>query len=389
MSDGERQAVSGRAATAALGGVAAVVFAAVVALLLAPLMLAGAVAGPPSLPECGPGGTAQRVGSVQLDAEQMGNAQTVVAVTAGRGLPAYAATVALATVAAESMFHNYLVSKDADSLGLFQQRVGHYTAAVAASPARATNAFLDRLVATRGWASRPLTEVAAAVQMPRRDLRGAYAKWQPLAGSLTAQLWPRARARTSVAMTTTTAPTAGPAAPVEAPASLAPPRPVAPLPVSPDPCAVVGTGSTFSGAGSAATPPGLALTGSRVGNRAAAFALAQLGKPYLWGSTGPSSWDCSSLVQAGWASAGVAIARTTFAQVSDGTPVALAEARSGDLVFIPGTDGSAAEPGHVGMLAGRLGALTYVVAAPAAGQVVAMTPVSQWAGQVVSVRRIG
>ena len=160
-----------RAAAAALGGVAAVLFAAVVALLLAPLMLAGAVAGPPPLPACGPGGTAQLVGSVQLDAEQMGNAQTVVAVTAGRRLPAYAATVALATVAAESMFHNYPVSRDADSLGLFQQRAGYYTAAVAASPARATNAFLDRLVATRGWASRPRRPRPPAYSSPHPSQR--------------------------------------------------------------------------------------------------------------------------------------------------------------------------------------------------------------------------
>jgi cell wall-associated NlpC family hydrolase len=94
-------------------------------------------------------------------------------------------------------------------------------------------------------------------------------------------------------------------------------------------------------------------------------------------------------VQAGWAFAGVAIARTTFAQVDDGAPVALAVARSGDLVFIPGTGGSAAEPAHVGMVAGRVGAAIYLVAAPRTGEVVAMTPASQWAPQIVAVRRIG
>jgi hypothetical protein len=65
----------------------------------------------------------------------------------------------------------------ASSLGLFQQRVRYYSAPVTANPVRASNAFLDRLVIVDGWATRPLTEVVAAVQMPRTDLRGAYAKW--------------------------------------------------------------------------------------------------------------------------------------------------------------------------------------------------------------------
>ncbi len=349
----------------AAAGVAGVLLVATIVLLLLPLMIAGAAAGSSPRALCGPGGTAQSVGNVKLDAEQMGNAQTVVAVTARRGLPAYAATVALATVATESMFHNYLVFKDADSLGLFQQRVRFYTAPVAANPARATSAFLDRLVTVDGWATRPLTDVAATVQMPRADLRGAYAKWQPLAVSLTAQLWPRAAA------TTTTAQTAGPA-----------PLPSAP----PDPCGVVGTGP---GGGSGAIPAGMAFFGSTAGDQAARFALAQLGKPYVWGSNGPDSWDCSSLVQAGWASAGVAIPRTTFAQVNVGTPVPLAGARSGDLVFLAGSDGTATNPGHVGMVAGRVGAVIYIVAAPRTGEVVQMTPAAQWAAQIVSVRRMG
>jgi cell wall-associated NlpC family hydrolase len=327
-------------------------------------MIAAAGAGTGASSACGPGGTAASVLGGQLDAEQMGNAATVVSTVAARGLPAYAATIALATVATESMFRNSLVFTDADSLGLFQQRVRFYSAAVAASPSRATNAFLDRLITVDRWQGRPLSEVAATVQMPRYDLRGAYAKWAPLAVALTAALWPAARA----------------AAPTTRPAL------AWPLGAPPDPCGLSGSGP---GGGSAAAPAALVLTGSIAGNRAARFALAQLGKPYLWGSPGPGSWDCSSLTQAGWASSGVGIARTTFAQVSDGTPVALAAARSGDLVFIAGADGTATSPGHVGMVAGRVGAAIFLVSAPHAGSVVQMTPASQWASLVVSVRRIG
>jgi len=385
------------AATAGAAGLAGVLYAAAILLLLLPLMTAGAGPGSPASALCGPGGTGQVVGGVGLDAEQMGNAQTVVSAVAQRRLPAYAATIALATVAAESMFHNDLAFQDADSLGLFQQRVRYYSAPVAADPVRATNAFLDRLVMVDRWATRPLTDVVAAVQRPRADLRGAYAKWAPLAAALTAQLWPRAAAAippaTIPAATTPVATIPTAATPTAAPPTAAGTTATAPVagrfPVPsapPDPCAVVGTGP---GGRSAAIPRGLALNGSAAGNRAAGFALAQLGKPYVWGSDGPSSWDCSGLVQAGWAWAGVAIARTTFAQVNAGTPAALAEARSGDLVFIAGTDGTATSPGHVGMVAGRAGGATYLVEAPHSGASVQMTPATRWAGLVVSVRRIG
>jgi len=235
------------------------------------------------------------------------------------------------------------------------------------------------------WATRPLTDVVAAVQRPRADLRGAYAKWVPLAAALTAQLWPRAAGAIRSATTpVATIPAPPTAAGTTATAPVAGRFPVPSAP--PDPCAVVGTGP---GGRSAGIPRGLSLNGSAAGNRAAGFALAQLGKPYVWGSDGPSSWDCSGLVQAGWAWAGVAIARTTFAQVNAGTPAALAEARSGDLVFIAGTDGTATSPGHVGMVAGRAGGATYLVEAPHSGASVQMTPATRWAGLVVSVRRIG
>ncbi|WP_189544201.1 C40 family peptidase [Streptomyces gelaticus] len=64
-----------------------------------------------------------------------------------------------------------------------------------------------------------------------------------------------------------------------------------------------------------------------------AFARAQIGKPYVWGATGPASYDCSGLTQAAWKSAGVDIPRTTWDQVKTGTRVATADLRPGDLVF--------------------------------------------------------
>ncbi|WP_256260091.1 NlpC/P60 family protein [Streptomyces atratus] len=86
-----------------------------------------------------------------------------------------------------------------------------------------------------------------------------------------------------------------------------------------------GTGTgTGSGSDSSAT------TGAE---KVLAFARAQIGKPYVWGATGPASYDCSGLTQAAWKSAGVDIPRTTWDQVKIGTRVATADLRPGDLVF--------------------------------------------------------
>ncbi|MEO3844696.1 NlpC/P60 family protein [Streptomyces sp. B22F1] len=64
-----------------------------------------------------------------------------------------------------------------------------------------------------------------------------------------------------------------------------------------------------------------------------AFAEAQLGKPYVWGATGPDSYDCSGLTQAAWREAGISLPRTTYDQVNAGTQVAKADLQPGDLVF--------------------------------------------------------
>ncbi|WP_405647546.1 NlpC/P60 family protein [Streptomyces sp. NBC_00019] len=67
--------------------------------------------------------------------------------------------------------------------------------------------------------------------------------------------------------------------------------------------------------------------------KALAFARSQVGKPYVWGATGPDSYDCSGLTQAAWNAAGISLPRTTYDQVNAGTTVTLANAQPGDLVF--------------------------------------------------------
>ncbi|MFI1357028.1 NlpC/P60 family protein [Streptomyces sp. NPDC020898] len=68
-------------------------------------------------------------------------------------------------------------------------------------------------------------------------------------------------------------------------------------------------------------------------DKALTFARAQIGKPYVWGATGPDSYDCSGLTQAVWKAAGVDLPRTTYDQVNAGTTVSLSDIQPGDLVF--------------------------------------------------------
>ncbi|MGA4958084.1 C40 family peptidase [Streptomyces lavendulocolor] len=91
-----------------------------------------------------------------------------------------------------------------------------------------------------------------------------------------------------------------------------------------------------------------------------AFAEAQTGKPYVWGATGPSSYDCSGLTQAAWRAAGVDLPRTTLEQAGAGTPVAIEDLRPGDLVFFH------ADISHVGIYKGD----GRMIHAPRPGEVV-------------------
>ena len=83
------------------------------------------------------------------------------------------------------------------------------------------------------------------------------------------------------------------------------------------------------------------------------YALAQLGKPYLWGGSGPDAFDCSGLTMMAWAQAGVTLLHYTGDQINEGTAVnSYAGISPGDLVLVPGSDGTISNPGHVGMYLG-------------------------------------
>jgi peptidoglycan DL-endopeptidase CwlO len=86
---------------------------------------------------------------------------------------------------------------------------------------------------------------------------------------------------------------------------------------------------------------------------AIAYAEAQIGKPYLWGGTGPDAFDCSGLVMMAYRAAGIAIARTSQQQWATEPHVTAAQVQPGDLVFFAGADGTPTSPGHVGLVIGN------------------------------------
>ena len=286
-----------------------------------------------------------------LTAEQAGNAAVIIGVGQRLGIPARGWVIAIATALQESdliNLGNLGADNDHDSLGLFQQRpsAGWGTPAQIMNPEYASTAFYQRLRQVPGWQSLPLTQAAQAVQ--RSAYPGAYAKHEPRAAAIVAAY------------------TGG----------------------------VVCDGGDSTG-DAASLPPGFALppgTPSPV-VIAIGWALAQLGTPYTFGGdcTAPHSGDpqhqcdCSSLMQQAYRAAGISIPRTTGEQVHAGTPVpSPADLHPGDLILIPGSGGSLADPGHVGMYLGS----GLVVEAPKTGDSVKVIKVSAWINQIAAIRRI-
>ncbi len=86
---------------------------------------------------------------------------------------------------------------------------------------------------------------------------------------------------------------------------------------------------------------------------AIAYAEQQIGKPYLWGGTGPDAFDCSGLVMMAYRAAGIDIARTSEAQWATEPHVPASQVQPGDLVFFAGSDGTVTSPGHVALVIGN------------------------------------
>ncbi|MEU5801703.1 NlpC/P60 family protein [Streptomyces sp. NPDC047804] len=117
---------------------------------------------------------------------------------------------------------------------------------------------------------------------------------------------------------------------------------------------------TASGALSSVRPP------SEEGGKAVAYAVEQLGKPYVWGAEGPETYDCSGLTSQAWSAAGRDIPRTSQEQWRRLPKVPLGSLRPGDLVvYFP-------KATHVALYIGD----GLVIQAPRPGATVKVSPLA-------------
>jgi cell wall-associated NlpC family hydrolase len=133
-----------------------------------------------------------------------------------------------------------------------------------------------------------------------------------------------------------------------------------------------GAAPSLSSLLAAITKTAVAVSGSDAGAapqvarsvQAVAAAYSELGKPYVWGATGPGQFDCSGLTQHVWAAAGVRLPRTSQEQADAGPSVPVASIRPGDLVvYFSGQT-------HIGIYVGQ----GLVIHAPRPGAVVQFAP---------------
>jgi cell wall-associated NlpC family hydrolase len=271
------------------------------------------------------------------------NGRVVAAVAEARGGD-QAAKIALMVGLAESglrvlanpndpagaAFPSQGAGSDHASLGIFQQQPWWGTAAQRMEPVASTNLFLDHLLAMPHWQTAPPWQVAQQVQASAFADGSNYHAQMPLAVSILAAVTADSATRRCDGSRIGQPPT-GPTGQYGLPAGYT-------LPAGTSPAAAA----------------------------AVASALSELGKPYVFGASGPAAYDCSGLMVAAWADGGHALSRTTYSQIHDGTPTTAAQLAPGDLVLTPGSDGTLASPGHVGMFIGQ----GLVVEAPHTGDVV-------------------
>ncbi|WP_144118362.1 C40 family peptidase [Catellatospora sichuanensis] len=332
----------------AIGGIVAAI---IVGCFGLPMLLLSAVMG-------GPGGcgsvaapawqTSGQPPSGSWDTEQLEIAATIIDVGVAKGVPQWGWTVALATAMQESGLRNlpHLGDKnDHDSIGVFQQRPsqGWGTVAQLSEPAYQAGKFFDKLLTVSGWEKMPLTRAAQAVQVSA--FPSAYENWTDDAIQLVQQLTSTLADCSAVAL-------------AALPAGFT-------LPVN--------------------TPPQVMT--------AIFWAVRQLGTPYHFGGscTDPHSGDpdkqcdCSSLMQSAYRAAGVSIPRVTTGQVRAGKEITdPAMLLPGDLILIPGSEGTISNPRHVGMYLGD----GLIIQAPKTGDVVKITKLGYWLNQIAAIRRI-
>ncbi|MFK4222214.1 C40 family peptidase [Streptomyces sp. NPDC019890] len=305
-----------------------------------------------------------RIEGLDLPAEQIPHAKTIVATGISLKIPERGQVVALATAMQESRLRN-LNYGDRDSLGLFQQRPSHGwgTPEQLRDPVYASTKFYKALLDVNGWQQMTVTQAAQAVQ--RSGYPDAYAQWEGLSKALQ-----------------------------QAIAKSLPNDGKDNADQNKDEPAGGGCTPGEDGSGYGLIPDGSVPKGYEIPKDAPPqvrtaidWAMHQLGTPYQWGGTcfnshGPDPMgrcDCSSLMQQAYAAAKVKLTRTTYTQVGEGKAVSPKALKPGDLLF---TRGTAAVPEHVGMYMGA----GLVINAPRTGKPVRIEPIKDW--DILAARRV-
>jgi len=107
-----------------------------------------------------------------------------------------------------------------------------------------------------------------------------------------------------------------------------------------------------------------------VAKEAINFALASVGKPYVWGATGPDTYDCSGLMLRAFQKAGVNLPRVSRQQFNAGGHVPVRQAQPGDLLFLATDPTDPATIHHVMLYMGN----DKIVEAPYTGAQVRIQP---------------
>ncbi|MGH3432105.1 MAG: C40 family peptidase [Thermocrispum sp.] len=233
----------------------------------------------------------------ELDPEQRRTVAQIIAIGKERKLAPRAWQIAIQAGMTESGLRN-VDHGDRDSLGIFQMRpsMGWGSPAEVTDPEYAINKFYSVLKGVPDWQRRRPGESAQAVE--RSAFPDRYHQWEAMAVRLVQNL---------------------------------------------------GKVSDATGCGEGV---GTALPPSQKSAKAIEFAMAERGKPYVWGATGPDSYDCSGLMLRAFGSAGITLPRVSRDQYKAGAMLPIDKAKPGDLVFWAYDESNPATIHHVAMYLG-------------------------------------
>ncbi|WP_019819037.1 C40 family peptidase [Saccharomonospora saliphila] len=216
--------------------------------------------------------------AANLTGEQREIVSLIISIGKDRDLSPRAWQIAIQAGMTESGLRN-LDYGDRDSLGIFQMRpsMGWGTPAQVTNPPYQVNKFYDVLEQVPGWRTMRPGDAAQAVE--RSTFPDRYHRWEAMAVHLVENL---------------------------------------------------GEVGDATGCG---TGMGSALPPNTAAAEAIDFALDERGKPYVWGATGPDSYDCSGLMLRAYEDAGIILPRVSRDQYHAGAMLPVEQAQPGDLVF--------------------------------------------------------